>query len=262
MQKSVFKYSTEEWAAISRGAQVGCVQPARLKRANLSRALKDYLKQQSVYRPPSANAKAWKKVARLMKQTRTAIDDADPDGSMDELIRLIAEKEGDDGTTVESILDVLDRWERIAEVEMNRCIEHPRAWHPRKKLYYDVFDLWTDAGGLFKISRGAPDSVRAGQLGGPLLRYLQAVLTPLMGEEAPTLEGLRKIIERYAADLEVGYAEDEELAVVTEAIQNNEDEEAAAMAVLTKRRKSRGLRHDTRLRAHRLVHGPGRSARI
>lgn len=62
----------------------------------------------------------------------------------------------------------------------------------KRDLYFASLDCWIDAGCRLAVSRRADQT-----LAGPLIRYLEAVLGPVMGDAAPAAEGMRKIIYRY-----------------------------------------------------------------
>lgn len=68
-----------------------------------------------------------------------------------------------------------------------------RADAHREILYYLILRLWTGKlGGELKFSRN-PNSKVAG---GPLVRFLTAVLEPILGAETPGSEGIAAIIEK------------------------------------------------------------------
>jgi hypothetical protein len=66
----------------------------------------------------------------------------------------------------------------------------------RSVLFARVLVVWTERlGGKLQVSR---DSYH-GKVGGPAVRFLIAVLKPILGPEAPTPEGMAAIIKREAA---------------------------------------------------------------
>jgi hypothetical protein len=64
----------------------------------------------------------------------------------------------------------------------------------RETLYWRILRIWSDVTGETELafSRGASD----GAPRGALIRFMAAVLGPILGDDAPTLEGLVKIIRR------------------------------------------------------------------
>lgn len=60
----------------------------------------------------------------------------------------------------------------------------------RAELYWRIMKVWTDHGG--EIGR----STTAGRAVGPLIRFMQAVVQPILGDKTPTAEGFAKIIRR------------------------------------------------------------------
>jgi hypothetical protein len=59
-------------------------------------------------------------------------------------------------------------------------------------LYGRIMDVWRQAGGKLAFSRKA----RGGPPRGRLVCFLDAVLKPILGNETPGAEGLRRIIEK------------------------------------------------------------------
>jgi hypothetical protein len=60
-----------------------------------------------------------------------------------------------------------------------------------------IFRIWTEAGGTLEFSRHPKtnnSTSRAPQ--GPPVRYVQAVTSPVMGDDAPKLETIRSLIDR------------------------------------------------------------------
>jgi hypothetical protein len=64
--------------------------------------------------------------------------------------------------------------------------------HPREEYYHGIIKLWIMLTGRLTFSR---DSVTK-KPGGPLVRYIRAVTKPVMGKDAPTPEGIAKLICR------------------------------------------------------------------
>src|SRR6516165_912755 len=64
---------------------------------------------------------------------------------------------------------------------------------PREDYYREIFSVWIDnLGGTLKLSRTADTH----KLGGPLIRFFQAVTNPVLGTEAPALESICDIVCR------------------------------------------------------------------
>jgi hypothetical protein len=96
------------------------------------------------------------------------------------------------------VLALLEQWERSAAV-LHACFtEREMRWslvereHPRMAFYRDVLTCWTGAGGTLRYSRHPTSHA----LQGVLVRYLQAVTQPVMGDDAPKLETIRSLIDR------------------------------------------------------------------
>jgi hypothetical protein len=66
-------------------------------------------------------------------------------------------------------------------------------YSPRENYYREIFSVWIDnLGGTLKLSRTADTH----KLGGPLIRFFQAVTNPVLGTEAPALESVFDIVSR------------------------------------------------------------------
>lgn len=76
------------------------------------------------------------------------------------------------------------------------------SWPSRWRFYNTVLECWGDAGGRFKRSRKKPverDELPrlGGSASGPTVLYVEAAVTPVMGEEAPGREAICKLIVRH-----------------------------------------------------------------
>jgi len=182
-----FDFTEAQWREIRSAVRDGCAQPARFKERLLLGCANWYLDYRPRYRSASARSAAWKRVARLMRQTRAAMAIADP---MEHL-----------GPVFEDSVELdrrLERGQRFADLRGREAVAGVPLPRPRAEYFRDALSCWTDAGGRLRFSRVGPETKEHGRLGGPTVRYLQAVTRPVMKSEAPTLEGIRNIIERHA----------------------------------------------------------------
>jgi hypothetical protein len=82
-------------------------------------------------------------------------------------------------------------YEALADPKLWRGRANPR----RQFLYGAVLNLWHLGLGLeLQYSRS-----EKGTPGGPLIRFFAAVVAPMLGEQAPTVHGIAKIIDREKA---------------------------------------------------------------
>jgi hypothetical protein len=206
-----FDFTPTQWREIRSAVFDGCAQPAQFDERGLLRVANRYLEARPQYRSASARSAAWKRAARLMKQTREALAIADPWGFFEKAQPLF---EDPPRAPEYSVSAELERWQRFAALLADADL---REWHPRIEFFREVLDYWTSAGGWLRFSRAGPTSRDPGKLGGPTVRYLRAVSDAVMGVDAPTLEGLRKILERCAAEFEGLLAAGGELAAEIEA---------------------------------------------
>lgn len=64
---------------------------------------------------------------------------------------------------------------------------------PREDYYHKIFGVWVDKlGGRLGVSRDEDTH----KLGGPLVRFFQAVTRPVLATEAPALESISRIVDR------------------------------------------------------------------
>jgi hypothetical protein len=69
--------------------------------------------------------------------------------------------------------------------------QYSRTGNPTRKLLYGrLLDFWTQMGGRLSRSR-----TREGQPGGPLIRFLEAALRPVLGDKTPKPEWLVTMIK-------------------------------------------------------------------
>jgi hypothetical protein len=211
-----FDYNELEWAAIADA--LGRI-PTNLERAALKRAAFEYRSsmldlERGHYWSRRRRATEWKKIAQMARQLSAQIckaesaccNDDPPDpfftcgffelhdcfvhgslGKENSFIGLLAECER---RATEKSDEAERHYRRAHSARDIRFTGRESEW-PRLRFYRDVLCLWTDAGRNLRVSRTS-----AGDRSGPAVRYLQAVTGPLMGDEAPTLEGIRDIIKR------------------------------------------------------------------
>jgi hypothetical protein len=190
-----FSFTESQWHEIREAAWDGCTRPWNLRKVFLTKVANTYLHEASRHLCPSERRAAWKRVARLLGETRAAIAVADPLG--------LRELEF-------SFDEQLDYWQRAARGFEGRSFGEP---HPRAAFFKLVLDLWIFMGGGLGFSRASAVATKPGKLGGPTIRYLSAVTRAVMGDAAPTVEGLRRILERYRANFEESLLKNPELAV-------------------------------------------------
>lgn len=65
----------------------------------------------------------------------------------------------------------------------------------REFLYADMCKLWVSLSGHLRYARPA----KGGAPYGPAIRFLTAVLTPILGDDMPTSHGLAKMLDRHTA---------------------------------------------------------------
>lgn len=85
----------------------------------------------------------------------------------------------------------------IMGYKMQALSHQGRAAFERDQFYDSVLSTWRLLGGKLKTSRPTPNGFK--QLpGGPLLRFLDAILRPVMNEDIPGAEGLVAIVKSHA----------------------------------------------------------------
>jgi hypothetical protein len=227
-----FNFSSAQWQTILDAVKDGCEHPSYFDAAGLLESVNRYLVVRSKYLSPSDTKKAWRRVAKLLEQTREALIRADPEFFLCSHARR-DEKFGNDyiESAKRSTLYFFDSQKMHAEDVIRGRIRNDER-SPRIRLLEGALDWWIYAGGRPVRSRGAPEASNARALGGPTLRFLKAVSSPVMGSDALTDEGLERTIRRYASRLESWLMEDDGEAEVMEAVQNGQDPVAARMAAI------------------------------
>jgi hypothetical protein len=176
-----FNYSDAQWQAITFAFRDGCGRTLRLdEMVLLLDAANDYLKDLPHHQP------AAKRAEMLLRRAKTATD----------FRRMLVEAENDLGWgSIEQeerskLLKLVDRFIQTQEVNaelINLGAHGPT--HPRAVFFECIMGSWVSAGGRLRRSRDID-----GRVGGPLVRYIQAVTSPVMGKAAPKPETIFKFI--------------------------------------------------------------------
>jgi hypothetical protein len=242
-----FRFTAAQRQAIKSAVSQGCSAPHRFDEKQLLRDIERYRKNREIYRPASQRAEALRRAARLARQTSAALRVGDPWGIAD--LSIFEEMDPAKRPSIHDYLDRLSEFaERLAKADLG---ERP----PSVEFFEGVLAGWFDAGGKLKFSRGSPASRKAGHLGGPLMRYLDIIVGAVMSSDAPTAEGLRKIIERNARFLVEMCSDDQETAAYYDAIQKGLDPNVAVKSIHANPRR-RGRPGAQRLAtARRIVRG-------
>jgi hypothetical protein len=188
-----FDYSEAEWSEIEAAARAvlpdGKALPNEVRETLVEYAR---LYQIRIRMPPlSKDNQDWQKVARLSERLHQALKVVseridEPEGQ--KFFRRRAE------ATLKRLLEIKE----LAE-EMNISPKHMGVlWKivggeylpPRLRYQSDVLEVWASLGGQLRFSR----SKKGPQ--GPLIRFFQAVTSPVMGASAPSAESIPDIIRR------------------------------------------------------------------
>ena len=188
------RYSTEELVRI----EAVCPQAADPHaRRILEEAAREYLRQHSISTLTSQAAQQrarWKKIARKAEELRVLLDEADcwlppiwwsPDRSQDDHKALAAAKQAVEGIAVHARGNEGDF---DAHSRANGGTRNPA----REELYSEVLRVWTDVlGRELRVSKDPNDVAR-----GPLWRFFQAAVEPIMGESCPKATSFPDIVKR------------------------------------------------------------------
>jgi hypothetical protein len=68
---------------------------------------------------------------------------------------------------------------------------------PRELFYRAICELWLDLGQKLRTSTGESGRHDEGKHGGPLIRFFNACVGPVLGDEAPSGGGIAKIVRRH-----------------------------------------------------------------
>jgi hypothetical protein len=173
-----FDYSCEEWTAIEN--EVGKVRPGSLtdfERRRLLSAANLYLigtREPHFVKSHFAEiSKRWKRVEKLSEELSDAITSATA-------VLALAPRE------VERLFPALAKLREVASM-LSADRGHPLD-PPKRSFYEAVLKVWTDRGGKLGWSTNA-------QVGGPCVRYFNAVVRPVMGDDSPKLSYIKDIID-------------------------------------------------------------------
>ena len=172
-----FDYSYEEWTTIEN--EVAKVRHGSLtdfERRRLLNAANLYL---IGTRDPhfikshfAEKSKQWKRVEKLSAELADAIASG---------TALLAHTP----LEIERVPPALMKLRKIAAV---LSADHGAFDPPKRSFYEDVLKVWTDRGGKLGWSTNA-------QVGGPCVRYFNAVVRPVMGGDSPKLSYIKTIID-------------------------------------------------------------------
>jgi hypothetical protein len=177
-----FNFSETQWEAILGAVSDGCSEPSRFRMDALLNDVNGYLKNMPRHRPASKRAATWRQYARSVAEFRKIAIDTYPG---------ILWQESLGKSKYAKFLDALEFCERIADSQA-QAIQDRVPDNPRMVFFEAVVDRWVASGGRLGCSRDPNTQAPAG----PLVRYFRAVTVPVMGADAPTLEGIYKMIGR------------------------------------------------------------------
>jgi hypothetical protein len=229
-------YSETQRAEILRAVRDGCAQPMLFNLDHADKCAGICSTSYTRYVSNAVAVKRWKRVARCMKEARSALIEADLYGYHSDQLR--PDEEG----IPCSFLECLRTWESFADETARSATRDGYSERPSLLFFDVVLDLWLSAGGGLSYSRDPNSRI----LKGPLIRYLEASVRPVMGEQTPSRESLRLIIDRMRAHMERVVCEHPKIAGFYAAIQCGETERSA--------RRKKGLRLDAG-RARLLIRG-------
>jgi hypothetical protein len=172
-----FDYSYEEWTAIEN--EVAKVRPGSLadfERRHLLNAANLYLirtrEPHFIKSHFAEKSKRWKRVEKLSAELADAIASA---------TAILAQAPRE----VEKLPPALAK---VREVASALSVDHGAFDPPKRSYYEDVLKVWTDRGGKLGWSTNA-------QVGGPCVRYFNAVVRPVMGDDSPARSYIKDIID-------------------------------------------------------------------
>ena len=176
-----FDYSHAEWIAIENA--VATVRPGSLtdfEARRLLNAANKYLITAREQRHTKARlaeiSKRWKLVEKLGEELSSAITSATA------ALALVPRE-------VAKLSPALAELREVASAlsEGHGALGRD-AFGPKRSFYGDVLKVWTDRGGKLGWSTNA-------QVGGPCVRYFNAVVRPVMGADSPKQSYVRDIID-------------------------------------------------------------------
>jgi hypothetical protein len=174
-----FNFSMPQWGAILKAVGEGCLNPLHFKAITLLERANIYLKDQPHHEPASRRAAEFRRRAKITAAFRAMVTETAD--SRECWFGPLREQER------RSFLSLIDRFAGFLEFAAERVDGQSGPDHPRMKFYEAIFSIWLEAGGGLRRSRGH-------EAGGPLVRYVQAVTGPVMGEDAPKLETIPGMI--------------------------------------------------------------------
>jgi hypothetical protein len=222
-----FNFSKTQWKAILREVNGSTMNLAPfhsqstglLTAANFYR---DAMSGKTCWLARGKQANAWAKVASLMSDARHAVVDADDENDSmlwfsasafdhsgkayagpAEYLGVSFISDGERSVRRRRILEILEELQDGASmlvaltndrVSRYGAVERER---PRMAFFRRVFRCWTEAGGALEFSRHPKTrNSRSRAPQGPLVRYVQAVTSAVMGNDAPMLETVASLIVR------------------------------------------------------------------
>jgi hypothetical protein len=204
-----FDYDREQWVKIEQSI-CGLSEEgrARLRKAAIEYLSEKRRRESGNYETPKRAKLLWKNVARRCEELRNEIETgleyrygADWHDNLDHPVHPL--KYGDAEITFSAALQVLAELRSAAE-EFSKSfwwgvsIMKTSTGRLDPPIVYLQSILWMwkeDFGGELKISRDP----HSGQIGGPLARYIEAVAAPVMGQDAPSPNSYRSLINRQKA---------------------------------------------------------------
>jgi hypothetical protein len=192
----LFEYSQAEWSNIE--AAIRAIRPddwgplPNMVREHLVNYARIY--QIEVRKSFVKDNQDWQKIAWLSERLYEALRAIS--GQVVEYlkIRLYPEKAKHFRQWPEVLLEINDLAENMISPILGKADRHPA----RMRYQSLVLDFWVFLGGKLQSTRHP----KTGRPGGPLIRFFQAVTTPVMGASAYSLESLPEIIRRRKRALE------------------------------------------------------------
>jgi hypothetical protein len=175
-----FNFSRPQWEAILGAVGEGCLNPFDFRILHLLEEANLYLRALPQHQPPSKRANALKQRAKAALALRKMVMETDRG---EDFAWIFDERE------FSILLNLLDRFElhvRFAAEDLN---DPSSPNHPRMKFYHVIFGLWVEAGGALRRSRKSDQEPT-----GPLVRFVQAITRPVMGNDAPKPETILDLI--------------------------------------------------------------------
>ena len=148
-------------------------------------------------RPAGPKAKSWGKIAKSAARLASEIGELEYQTLPTGFGNVDPEEVERDAAYFADLLSRLQGLEVRAKQNEARYIEHASGHGGRKDptrqfLFENVLSIWADTlGNDLAYSRSG-----GGQPGGPLIRFLEAALRPVLGDRLQTPEGLASIIDR------------------------------------------------------------------